>query len=89
MSAPDPEGFSILAKLLGVCAAIGVPIGGAWKYHQSLEEKFDKKANAEEVAKCLGHIEKLYQNAEKDRALTRDLHEKQMERMQDLLGGRK
>lgn len=83
MAVPDPESFGLLEKVLGAAAAIGVPIWGARTW---LDKRFAKKADREETtrenANCLRHIETLYQNAENDRALTRDLHEKQMDRIQ-------
>ena len=36
-------------------------------YHKYMESKIAKKADLEEVKRCLGHIEKLYENAEQDR----------------------
>lgn len=48
---------------------------GFIKWHQG---QMSRKADKDEMTRCLGHIEKLYENAEKDRALTRDLHDKAM-----------
>lgn len=67
----DPESLGFIAKLGGVLAAIAAPI--VW-----IHTKLEKKADKEDVKKCLEHCEKLYQNAEKDRAVTRDLHDKAM-----------
>lgn len=72
MSAPDPEGMSLAAKVIGALSAVGAPI--AWLYTQ-----LGKKADKEDTKKCLEHIEKLYSNAEADRRQTRDLHDKAME----------
>lgn len=71
MSAPDPEGMSLLGKVVAAGAAVATPIVWLWK-------QLDKKADRDEVKKALDHIEKLYGNAEKDRAFTRDLHDKAM-----------
>jgi Mg2+ and Co2+ transporter CorA len=48
---------------------------GFIKWHQA---QMAKKADKAEMANCLRHIEDLYKNAEKDRALTRDLHDRAM-----------
>lgn len=48
---------------------------GFIKWHQS---QMAKKADKADMANCLRHIEELYKNAEKDRKLTRDLHDDQM-----------
>lgn len=48
MAAPDPEGIGLLAKVIGAAAAIGVPIGGAYKW---LDSRLDKKADKSEVEK--------------------------------------
>lgn len=48
MATPDPEGVSLLAKVIGAAAAIVVPIGGAYKW---LDSRFDKKADKSEVDK--------------------------------------
>ena len=72
MSTPDPEGMTLAAKVIAALVAVGTPI--TWLYSQ-----LSKKADKEELAKCLKHIEKLYENAEDDRKLTRDLHDKAME----------
>ena len=37
------------------------------------------KADSEDVKKALGHIEKLFDNAEQDRKIMRDFHDKAME----------
>jgi len=47
-------------------------VSGGFGYHKYMESKIAKKADQEEVRRCLGHIEKLYENAEKDR---RTVHE--------------
>jgi hypothetical protein len=72
MSAPAPDDFSLLAKVLGAAVAIVTPIWGFLKL-------WTGKADKSDTDKCLKHIEKLYENAEADRKLTRDLHDKAME----------
>jgi Mg2+ and Co2+ transporter CorA len=49
---------------------------GFLKWHQA---QMARKADAVDTANCLRHIERLYVNAEADRKLTRDLHDKAME----------
>lgn len=79
MAAPDPEGMSLLSKVIAAGTAVIVPIWGARTW---LEKRFETKADKGDVEKSLKHIEKLYENAEEDRKLTRDLHDKAMERIQ-------
>lgn len=76
MSAPDPEGMSVAAKVIGALSAVGAPI--VWIYTQ-----LGKKADKAETEKCLKHIEQLYKNAEDDRKLTRDLHDEAMKAVHD------
>lgn len=76
MSAPDPEGMSLAAKVVAAISAVGAPI--AWLYTQ-----LGKKADKEDVKKCLEHVEKLYSNAEADRKLTRDLHDAAMKEVRE------
>lgn len=71
MSAPDPESLSWIAKLMAPLGAVAAPV--IW-----IHRRLDRKADREDVARCLGHIEKLYSNAEADRKLTRDLHDAAM-----------
>lgn len=80
MSSPDPDSFGLLAKVLGALTAVGLPIWGARTW---LDTRFSKKADKVVTDKCIEHIEKLYDNAEKDRALTRDLHDRAMQRMEE------
>lgn len=84
MAAPDPESFGLLEKVFAGLAAVGVPIWGARTW---LERRFARKADKEQCEKdnanCLRHIEKLYENAEEDRKLTRDLHDKAMQGIAD------
>ena len=84
MSAPDPEGISLLGKALGALAVIGtVVIAPLWKGRNWLERRLASKADKADTANCLRHIESLYKNAEDDRKLTRDLHDKAMEAVRD------
>ena len=60
MTVPDPDSIGWMAKVTGVVGAITAPV--VW-----LNSRLNNKADKEEVAKCLKHIETLYQNAESDR----------------------
>lgn len=76
MASPDPEGMSLLAKVIAAATAVVVPVWGARTW---LDKRFEKKADRDDSDRAFKHIEKLYENAEKDRALTRDLHDKAMD----------
>ena len=73
----NPEHIILAVQVFGVGVAVVAPV---WLAHNWLNGKFEKKANKVEI---LEHIEKLYVNAEADRKLTRDLHDKAMERIQE------
>src|SRR4051812_31993750 len=71
-------------------AGIGTSIVGAWKFIDAklsaLGARVDAKADKADLAAMLErldktnqHIERLYENAEKDRRFTRDLHDKGMD----------
>jgi len=45
MNAPDPEGFSLLSKVIAAAAAVVVPVWGARTW---LENRFGKKLNKDE-----------------------------------------
>ena len=53
----------------GSLATVG---GSMFGYHKYMESKIAKKADADDLKRCLTHIEKLYENAEQDR---RTVHE--------------
>ena len=68
MASPDPEGMSLLAKVMTVATAVIAPLWGGHKY---LESRFDKKADKETVQRGLeelnaeltiqrGHIGKVF-----------------------------
>lgn len=63
--------------------AVVAGVGGFFGYHKYLDSRFGKKADKDETARCVRHIEKLYENAEADRKMTRDLHDKAMEGVRD------
>jgi hypothetical protein len=84
MSTPDPESMGLAAKVVGALAAVGTPI---WLARNWLEARFSKKADKEECEedrdRFQRHIEKLFDNAEKDRAITRELCDRLQQRMDD------
>lgn len=56
-------------SVAGAISSAGVTMFG---YHKYITGKIDTKADKEDIKRVLGHIEKLYGNAEQDR---RTLHE--------------
>ena len=76
MASPDPEGMSLMSKII---AAATPTVAAVWGARTWIDKRFEKKAEKSDVEKCLKHVEKLYENAEADRKLTRDLHDKAME----------
>lgn len=80
MTPPDPDETGLLATLIGAAVAIVTPFMFVRSWiERRLSTKADKTSTEEGTKKCLEHIEKLYENAERDRAQTRDLHDKAME----------
>lgn len=76
--------MGLLGKFIAAATAVVAPIWGARTW---LENRFAKKADRADTEKttnkCLEHIEKLYQNAEEDRKLTRDLHDVAMKEVRE------
>lgn len=65
MSAPDPEGMTLLAKVLGAAAAVAVPV---WGFLKLWDKKADKHTVANqlqevkgELAVQRGHIGKIFE----------------------------
>lgn len=75
--------MSLLAKVVAAGVAVVAPVWGARTW---LDKRLAAKADKEDTDRCLKHIEKLYENAEKDRALTRDLHDKAMAQILGIIG---
>ena len=76
MSTPDPEGFSLLAKVVAAGSAILAPVG--WLYSK-LDKKADKAEFKEYVKETLEvrkeireSLRDLYRNAETDRKIMRE-----------------
>jgi len=61
MSAPDPESFSLLQKVMGAAAAIVTPIYGVYKV---VETKLDKKADKSEVDRHRDYFVKVFDKME-------------------------
>lgn len=89
MASPDPEGFSLLAKVLGALAAIAVPLGGAWKW---LDGRFDKKVDKHSYRNDLARVEteqtlhrtyfsKIFDQMRENEQRAQDRHERLMERV--------
>ena len=57
MSAPDPEGLSLLAKVIAAGTAVAAPIGWLWA-------KLDKKADKAEVDRQRDNIAKIFEKME-------------------------
>ena len=57
MSAPDPEGFSLLSKVLAAGVAATAPIIGAYKF---LDHRLGKKADKDMVASALAKIDEEF-----------------------------
>ena len=57
MSAPDPEGFSLLSKVLAAGVAVIAPVAGAYKF---LDHRLGKKADKDVVARALDKIEEEF-----------------------------
>lgn len=87
MSAPDPEGMSLLAKVIAAGSAVAAPIG--WLY-----SKLDKKADKNSVANSFqeikaesaihrAHIGKLFDKLEEHARQDSEQFNKLLEKMGD------
>lgn len=87
--AADPEGFSILSKVLAAGTAIAVPVGVVYRIVSSA---LNKKANKEEVEKQFhalnaemstqrGNIGKLFDQLRQNEQRAQDRHERLMEKI--------
>jgi Mg2+ and Co2+ transporter CorA len=61
-----------------VAGTVASTFAGLFGYHKYMDGKISKKADKDDVDRSFKHIEKLYENAEQDRKLTRDLHDSAM-----------
>ena len=92
MSAPDPEGISLLAKVVAAGAAVIAPLWGAWTWlDKRLEKKADKvevEATAiefrEEFKTHRSYFAKVFDQMRENEQRAQDRHERLMEKMADL-----
>lgn len=61
MSAPDPEGFSLLQTVMAAAAAILTPAFGVYKW---VEARLDKKADKTEVDRHRDYFVKVFEKLE-------------------------
>ena len=89
MSAPDPEGMSLLAKLMAAAAAVIAPIWGLQKW---LDSRFDRKADKHNVATQFQRVENelgiqrsyfkdVFNQIRDNEQRAQDRHERLMERL--------
>ena len=78
MATPDPEGFSLLAKVVAAGTAILAPVGWFWT---RLDKKADKQtvnkqfeAVANELATQRGHIAHIFDQMREDRSAAEERH---------------
>ena len=95
MAAPDPEGFSLLSKVLAAAAAILVPVGGVYKFASAaLAKKADKEQVDDFTKEMKESFEthrkedrenfiKLFENAESDRTMVREGFAEVLREMRD------
>lgn len=89
MSAPDPEGMSLLAKILAAGVAIVAPVWGARTW---LDKRFEKKADkhhvatqfqavSNELAYQRGTQAKIFDQIRENEQRAQDRYERLMERL--------
>ena len=85
MSTPDPEGMSLLAKVIAAGSAIVAPI---WALHKWLDGRFDKKADKEAISAIddelethRGYFAKVFDQMRDNEQRAQDRHERLMERL--------
>lgn len=89
MSAPDPEGMSLLGKVIAAGAAVIAPVVGVWKwFDHRMEKKLDKSDFAEAMKRFDAHAEsdrtiqeKLFDQIRENEQRAQDRHERLMERL--------
>lgn len=85
MSSPDPESFSLLAKVLAAGTAVAAPIGWLWT-------KLDKKADKHQVNNAFqvvnnelhihrGYFKDVFEQMRDNEQRAQDRHERLMERL--------
>ena len=82
MSAPDPEGMTMLAKVLGAASVVAVPI---WGFVKLWNKKADKREVAEqfqgvkdELSIQRGHIGKVFDQMRDMEKVSEDRHRELM-----------
>ena len=87
MPAPDLEPTFVAKVVDWLWAIVLGTIGLLWKNNESklqtLADKLDKKADAQDVKEMLRHIDRLYEQAETGRVATRDYYDKAMNAMRE------
>ena len=89
MSAPDPEGMSLLAKVIAAATAIIAPVWGLQKW---LDARFDRKADKEVMDTAIekidhefeihrGYFAKVFDQMRDSEQRAQDRHERLMERL--------
>lgn len=61
MSTPDPEGMTLLAKVMGAAVAVGAPIVAGYKW---IGGQLDKKADKSEVDRHRDYFVKVFDKIE-------------------------
>lgn len=83
MPSPDPEGFSLLSKVVAAGAVVVAPVFGVYKW---IDSRFDKKADKDTVKEAFekvdaeltiqrGHIGKIFDQMREGEKDARDRHE--------------
>ena len=87
MSAPDPEGMSLLAKVIAAGTAVAAPIGWLWA---KLDKKADKEMVKEEIAEVKAetsrhrdHIARLFEKMEEHSRRDEEAHRTVLEKMSE------
>lgn len=89
MATPDPEGFSLLSKVLAAATAIAVPLGTFYKLGSSALAKKADKAEVDKQFSSLnaemglqrGNVGKLFDQIRENEQRAQDRHERLMEKI--------
>ena len=87
MATPDPEGFSLLAKVIAAGSAFATPVVWLWT---RLDKKADKHAVANsfqkvenEMAVHRGYFKDVFNQMRENEQRAQDRHERLMERINE------
>ena len=87
MATPDPEGFSLLAKVIAAGGAVATPVVWLWT---KLDKKADKHAVANsfqkvenELAVHRGYFKDVFNQMRENEQRAQDRHERLMERINE------